>query len=82
MRKISLNYPQYPLLSGAVHWNRKVNDAIHTIVFCVNQTTIIIVSHTIVIFSAMTAPDIQEMLGHAVNGLIKHFYKPEKEVGR
>ncbi|XP_060588449.1 DENN domain-containing protein 5B-like isoform X3 [Ruditapes philippinarum] len=28
-----------------------------------------------------TIPDIQEMLGHAVNGLIKHYYKPEKERG-
>lgn len=30
---------------------------------------------------ALSVPDIQEMLGHAVNGLIKHFYKPEKERG-
>ncbi|XP_052808274.1 DENN domain-containing protein 5B-like isoform X7 [Mya arenaria] len=29
----------------------------------------------------LTIPDIQEMLGHAVNGLIKHFYRSEKERG-
>lgn len=31
-------------------------------------------------FAGMTIPEIQENLGHAVNGLIKHFYRPEKEV--
>lgn len=25
-------------------------------------------------------PELQEMMGHAVNNLVKHFYKPEKEV--
>ncbi|KAK3603529.1 hypothetical protein CHS0354_027948 [Potamilus streckersoni] len=29
----------------------------------------------------LSIPEIQEMLGHAVNSLIKHFYKPEKERG-
>lgn len=28
-----------------------------------------------------TMPELQEMMGHAVNNLVKHFYKPEKEVG-
>ena len=31
-------------------------------------------------FAGLTIPEIQEMLGHAVNCLIKHFYRPEKEV--
>lgn len=32
------------------------------------------------IAGGLTISDIQELLGHAVNGLIKHYYKPEKEV--
>ncbi|XP_076445285.1 DENN domain-containing protein 5B-like isoform X3 [Babylonia areolata] len=28
-----------------------------------------------------TLPELQEMVGHAVNNLVKHFYKPEKERG-
>ncbi|XP_052242750.1 DENN domain-containing protein 5B-like isoform X4 [Dreissena polymorpha] len=30
---------------------------------------------------SLSIPDIQEMLGQAVNGLIKHYYRPEKERG-
>ncbi|KAK7476297.1 hypothetical protein BaRGS_00032490, partial [Batillaria attramentaria] len=29
----------------------------------------------------LTLPEIQEMVGHAVNNLVKHYYKPEKERG-
>ena len=32
-------------------------------------------------FPELTIPEIQEMLGDAVNNLVKHFYKPEKERG-
>ena len=28
----------------------------------------------------MRIPEIQELLGHAVNNLVKYYYKPEKEV--
>ncbi|KAK3098446.1 hypothetical protein FSP39_019539 [Pinctada imbricata] len=31
--------------------------------------------------ASMKIPHIQEMLGHAVNNLVKYFYKPEKERG-
>ena len=30
--------------------------------------------------SELQVSEIQEMLGDAVNSLVKHFYKPEKEV--
>lgn len=29
---------------------------------------------------SLSIPEIQERLGHAINNLVKHFYKPEKEV--
>ena len=32
------------------------------------------------LFAELQISDIQEMLGDAVNNLVKHFYKPEKEV--
>lgn len=31
-------------------------------------------------FTALRIPEIQELLGHAVNNIVKHYYKPEKEV--
>ncbi|XP_064612538.1 DENN domain-containing protein 5B-like isoform X2 [Liolophura sinensis] len=31
--------------------------------------------------AANNIPELQEMLGHAVNNIVKHFYKPEKERG-
>ena len=34
----------------------------------------------LILFSELQISDIQEMLGDAVNNLVKHFYKPEKEV--
>nr|XP_034334337.1 DENN domain-containing protein 5A isoform X4 [Crassostrea gigas] len=30
---------------------------------------------------SLSIPEIQERLGHAINNLVKHFYKPEKERG-
>lgn len=30
---------------------------------------------------SLSIPEIQEMLGHAVNNIVKHFHKPEKERG-
>ncbi|XP_052822652.1 DENN domain-containing protein 5B isoform X4 [Octopus bimaculoides] len=30
---------------------------------------------------SLTIPEIQEMLGHAVNNIVKHYHKPEKERG-
>ena len=32
------------------------------------------------VIAELQISDIQEMLGDAVNNLVKHFYKPEKEV--
>ena len=35
---------------------------------------------SVVFFTALRIPEIQELLGHAVNNIVKHYYKPEKEV--
>lgn len=32
------------------------------------------------IFSELNTGQIQESIGEAVNGIVKHFHKPEKEV--
>lgn len=40
-----------------------------------------IVTNCFFIFEgSLSIPEIQERLGHAINNLVKHFYKPEKEV--
>ncbi len=40
----------------------------------------VMLCNSVVDFAGLSIPELQENLGHAVNNLVKYFYKPEKEV--